>query len=461
MNTNRRARRGSAVLAVAALSLSACGASKPVPSSGSAPKSTNSSSGVTSSNASKVPVTVWTLSSNSAEQAVFQKIVKTFNASHPGGDVSVDFIQNTPYKTKISLAMSAKSAPTIFYTWGGTLFDAWVKAGAVMPVSKALAADPSWKSSFLPNVWPLASYKGTAYGVPMGGPGIELMFENKAMLKHAGVAPSPATWTALMSDVRAVKKTGANPIALGGATEWPEMIWLQYLTLRYGGRKPFDAIAAGSRNAWSNPAVLKAAAACQALAKLGAFEPGYSAVHYGSGQTDVLMAANKGAFQAMGDWDYSQMLHYAPTFAKSANYASFSFPSVSGGKGNPADFVGEPAGYYGISKYASPAAQTEALAFEKYLSTSSTYNIGVLENYGNTPVDVKYAAHLKSETGGTELYHFFELAAKAPYLQDYWDQDLSAAVVSPMLTEIGELFDLTVTPKQFAKKLNSVLAANG
>lgn len=450
--------QGTAVIAAAALAFSACGSSKAAtsaPNSATSPKSTTSSS---SSSGKKVPVTVWTLSSDAAQQGVYQKVVKAFNSSYPGGDVSVSFIQNTPYKTKISVAMSAKHPPTIFFTWGGKLFDAWIKAGEVMPVSKALTADPAWKSAFLPSVWSLASYKGSIYGVPMNGPGIELMFENKAVLKNAKVSPSPATWGALMKDVAAIKKTGVTPIALAGATEWPEMIWLQYLTLRYGGRKVFDAIAAGTPNAWSNPAVLKAATAAQQLVKAGAFETGYSAVHYGSGQTDELMAAGKAAFQAMGDWDYSNMTEYAASFAKSPNYASFAFPSVPGGKGNPAGLVGEPATYYGISKYASPAAQKEAIAFEKYLTTSSTYNVGQLEKYGSTPVDKKFAGQLLAQPGGAALHHFYELAAKAPYLQDYWDQNLPAAVVTPMLTAIGELFDRTITPQQFVKKMNSIPA---
>lgn len=440
--------------ALATLSLSACGAASPSATSKGSPSTSSHSTG-------KVPVTVWALSSDTAQQAVYQSVVTAFNKTYPGADVTVDFIQNTPFKTKLSVAMSAKAPPTVFWTWGGTLFDGWVKAGEVMSVTKALAADPAWKSSFLHNAWPLATYNGGIYGIPMSGPGIELMFENKAVLRKAGATTSPATWTALLKDVQAVKKTGNNPVALAGATEWPEMIWLQYLTLRYGGHSVFDNIAAGKPNSWNNPAVIKAAAAVQQLAKMGAFEPGYSAVHYGSGQTDELMAAGKAAFQAMGSWDYSNMVEYAKSFATSPSYASFLFPAVSGGKGNPADMVGEPAGFYAISSFAPRAAQKEGLAFEKFLSTSSTFNVGELEKYGSTPVDTKYASQLKSQPGGAALYHFYELAVKAPYVQDYWDQDLPTAVVTPMLTNIGELFDLTITPKQFVTKMDSLLAAKG
>lgn len=445
--------RAPAAAAAAALALTACGTSTPAAS-----KLSTTSTSASAKTAKAVPVTVWTLSSDAVEQGLYEKVVKAFNKSYPGGDVSVDFIQNTPYKTKIAVAMSAKHPPTIFYTWGGTLFDAWVKAGEVMPMGKTLASDPSWKSDFLPNVWPLASYKGAVYAVPEDGPGIELMFENKAVLKKAKAVLSPGTWSSLLNDVRLVKKTGVSPVVVAGATEWPEMIWLQYLTLRYGGPAVFNSIASGAPNAWNKAAVLKAATDVQELAKMGAFEPGYSAVHYGSGETDELMAAGKAAFQAQGDWDYSDMVEYAASFARSANYANFEFPTVPGEKSNPSDLVGEPASYYGISSYATASAKKEAVAFEKYLTTSSVYNVSELEKYGSTPVDRKFATEMKSVAGGAVLYHFYELAAKAPYLQDYWDQDLPDAVVTPMLTAIGELFDLTITPAQFIKTMDRVRA---
>ena len=48
----------------------------------------------------------------------------------------------------------------------------------------------------------------------------------------------------------------------------------------------------------------------------------------------------------------------------------------------------------------------------------------------------------------------------APSFQPYWDQDLPSAVITPMLTNIGELFDQTMSPQQFVSAMNSVMAQN-
>jgi len=411
--------------------------------------------------ATRVPVSFWTLSSNSVEQAAQQAVVNAFNKSYPGGDVSVDFIENTPYKTKIAVAIAAHHPPTIFYTWGGRLFDQWVAAGQVQSLTGVLAKDKSWYHAFLPTVWPLASYKGQVYGVPNGGPGLEALFYNKAVLEKAGVKSVPSTWPEFLSDAAAVKnKVGVAPIALAGATEWPEMIWLQYLTLRYGGPSVFNNIAAGKANAWDTPAVIKAAQQVQILSKDGYFEPGFDAVHYGAGATDELMAAGRAAFQAMGDWDYSAMENDAPSFVKSGSYNFTTFPAVPGGRFNT-ELVGEPAAYYAVAKDATPAQKAEAIAFLKYITTSSGWNLNYLEKNGNLPVDVNYAKDLPHYTGGAVLLRFYRLAQHATYLQDYWDQDLPSGIVTPMLTDIGELFTLSITPQKFVSSLDEVLAKNG
>jgi raffinose/stachyose/melibiose transport system substrate-binding protein len=50
------------------------------------------------------------------------------------------------------------------------------------------------------------------------------------------------------------------------------------------------------------------------------------------------------------------------------------------------------------------------------------------------------------------------MGTQAPSFQPYWDQDLPSAVITPMLSNIGELFDLSITPQEFASRMNDVLA---
>ena len=64
---------------------------------------------------------------------------RKFNKTYPGGGhVSIDWIGGEPYKQKIAVAMAGHKPPAIFLTYGGELFEQYVKAGDVADLSPAL-----------------------------------------------------------------------------------------------------------------------------------------------------------------------------------------------------------------------------------------------------------------------------------------------------------------------------------
>jgi ABC-type glycerol-3-phosphate transport system substrate-binding protein len=410
------------------------------------------------------PVLLWNQSEPSNEATVIYKIVDAFNKSYPGGGhVTAFFFGNSDdFKTKLAVSMAAHNPPTMFYSWGGALLDQYIQSGNVANISAALAGDPAWKAQYAArNVWALATYKNGIYGIPATGPDFELMWQNKAALLKAGATPSPSTWSAFATDLSKLKAKGLVPVTIAGSDLWPEMIWMQYLTLRYGGPTVFEKINALTPGSWNNPAILDAASAVQQMAKAGDFETGFSAVTFSSGNADKLLASGQAGFEAQLYFDEANMRLYDPSFAASPNYSPFNFPMVAGGTGNPGDLVGQPAEYYAVSARASAAQQKEALAFLKYMTTSETYNVNFLEDNGYTPVTATGASYLTEGkvADGALLDKLYKIGSTAPYLQPYWDQDLPSAVITPMLTDIGELFTLSITPKQFVDQLDQVLAA--
>jgi raffinose/stachyose/melibiose transport system substrate-binding protein len=288
------------------------------------------------------------------------------------------------------------------------------------------------------------------------------MWENKAVVDAAGATSAPSTWDAFQQDITAVQKAGKAPIALAGKDLWPEMIWLQYLTLRYGGTAPFDKIAALKPDAWSDPAVVKAANTVAQLAKSGAFAKGFNTVTFDGGQADQLLSSGQAAFQAQLYYDSANMRVYNPTFAGSASYVPFNFPSVPGGTGDPNQLVGQAAEYFGVSSHLSASAKKEALAWLKFETTSDAYNLQFLADRGYSPITPGAAQKLSSGQvpDGTLLKKLYDIGTSAPSFQPYWDQDLPSAVITPMLTNIGELFDQTMSPQQFVSAMNSVMAQN-
>lgn len=430
---------------VAATSLAACGGGGSAGSGGDA-------------------ITIWTITQPSSAQQVVVNLINKFNKTYPGGGhVSIDWIGGEPYKQKIAVAMAGHKPPAIFLTYGGQLFQQYVNAGDVADLTSALSSDPAWKAQYAAkNVFGLATFNNKIYGIPESGPDYELMWENKAVLDAAGATSAPSTWDAFQQDITAVQKAGKAPIALAGKDLWPEMIWLQYLTLRYGGTAPFDKIAALKTDAWSDPAVVKAANTVAQLAKSGAFAKGFNTVTFDGGQADQLLSSGQAAFQAQLYYDSANMRVYNPTFAGSADYVPFNFPSVPGGTGDPSQLVGQAAEYFGVSSHLSAAQKKEALAWLKFETTSDAYNLQFLADRGYSPITPSAAQKLSSGQvpDGTLLKKLYDIGTSAPSFQPYWDQDLPSAVITPMLTNIGELFDQTMSPQQFVSAMNSVMAQN-
>ena len=62
------------------------------------------------------------------------------------------------------------------------------------------------------------------------------------------------SWTWCRSSTR----KGIAPFSLGGQSRWTNMMWLEFLFDRIGGPEVFQAVFDGEKDAWSNPAALKA-----------------------------------------------------------------------------------------------------------------------------------------------------------------------------------------------------------
>ena len=409
-------------------------------------------------------ITMWTTTQPSSAQQVVNNLIKQFNKTYKGGGhVTIDWIGGEPYKQKIAVAMAGHQPPGIFLTYGGQLFQQYVNAGDVADLTSALNSDPTWKAQYAAkNVFGLATFNSKIYGVPETGPDYELMWENRSVLDKAKVPSAPSTWAEFTRAMAAVKKAGAAPVALAGKDLWPEMIWLQYLTLRYGGTAPFDKIAALKTNAWSDPAVVKAADTVSQMAKAGDFAKGYDTVTFDGGQADQQLSSGQAAFEAQLYYDSANMRVYNPKFAASPDYVPFNFPSVPGGTGDPDQLVGQAAEYFGVSSHLSASQQKEALAWLKFETTSDAYNLQFLADRGYSPITPGAAQKLSSGQvpDGTLLKKLYDIGTSAPSFQPYWDQDLPSAVITPMLTNIGELFDQTMSPQQFVSAMNSVMAQN-
>lgn len=420
---------GGVTLALA-LSLSACG----------------SGTGGGSSDDGKIHVLVYGDASNKVER----QIVDTFNKT---SDVKVvlDTIPGADYQQKLQTIINTPQAPDVFFNWGGGSIKPFVKAGLLLPLDDLMAKDPGLKSNFLPTVLDSASVDGKHYGIPMRGTQPVLLFSNKNVLADAGVQP-PKTWDDLLAVVKKLKEKGKTPIALGGGDQWPTLMWFEYVYDRVAGPELFQKALGGDKSAWAGPDSKKALGMLKQLVDAGAFGTKFDSVKYTNGQSVALVSRGKAGFELMGSWYYSQQQQDAKEFAeKGLGYSTF--PTIAGGKGDPADIVGNTNNFYSVMK---KAKHPEAIARFLKLMYSAEFAKASLA-IGNLPTTTNAGTFIDSASASPAYSHFqYDMVKQAPSFQLSWDQAYPQSASTAMHQAVQQFFDGQIDADGFIKAMQAL-----
>jgi xylobiose transport system substrate-binding protein len=419
---------GGVTLALA-LSLSACG----------------SGTGGGSSDDGKIHVLVYGDASNKVEK----QIVATFNKTSDVKAV-LDTIPGADYQQKLQTIINTPQAPDIFFNWGGGSIQPFVKADLLLPLDDFIKDDPALKSDFLPSVFNSAVVDGKAYGIPMRGTQPVLLFNNSKVLADAGVQP-PQTWDELLSTVKKLKAKGVTPIALGGGDQWPTLMWFEYVYDRVAGPELFQKALGGDKSAWESADSKKALSMLKQLVDAGAFGTNFDSVKYTNGASPALVARGKAAFELMGSWYYAQQQQDAKDFAaKGLGYTTF--PTITGGKGDPADVVGNTNNFYSVLK---KTKHPEAAAKFLKLMYSDEF-VKAQMGIGNLPTTTNTEKFLDTSASPAYSHFQYDLVKKAPSFQLSWDQAYPPSANTPMHQAVQQFFTGQIDADGFIKAMQAL-----
>lgn len=409
--------------------------------------STVSSNGVTT-------ITIWDTRTGN-KKALVDKTTANFNQTHSKIHAIVDYFQNDPYKQKIQVAMGAHNPPDIFFGWGGGVLKSYVDAGDVYELTSAFKADPSWYNKFFPSVMDGVTFNGKIYGVPTSGIQPVVFFYNKDIFQQYHLTP-PQTWSELLQLVDVLKQKNIIPISIAGQSKWPYLMYEGYLVDRLGGSGVFDAILNNQAGAWSDPAILQANTLIQELVSAGAFGSTYSSVNADTNQDTTLLYTGKAALQLQGGWNYATILSNNPDFISGGKLGWFPFPSVEGGKGKPADVVGNLSNFYSIASASKAPQDCITYLKDAILNTADTNGYIAI---GNVPPIQGIESQLASAPHSDWLQFVYKLAQDASHYQLSWDQALTPAPSQAVLTNLEQVFLKQLTPQQFSANMNKTIGS--
>ena len=209
------------------------------------------------------------------------------------------------------------------------------------------------------------------------------------------------------------------------------------------------------RYAEANKALIASGQKVQELVKANGFIKGFSSITADSNADWALLYTGKAAMMLHGGWAYGGMKAVQPKFVASG-LGWGNFPTVSGGKGDPKNTVGNPANYFSISSKATDEEKTVAKAyFVDGMNTDAELDAFVKS--GQVPIVKAAEPKLASSPDAPFLQFVFNLTKQAPNFQQSWDQALSPTQATELLNNIDQLFLLKITPEQFATAMNATI----
>jgi raffinose/stachyose/melibiose transport system substrate-binding protein len=285
-----------------------------------------------------------------------------------------------------------------------------------------------------------------------------VLFYDKRSFEKIGAEP-PQSWGDIMDLVPKFNDKGIAPFSLGGQSRWTSMMWLEFLFDRIGGSEVFQNIYDGKANGWSDPSALKALDEMQKLIKANGFVKGFSSITADSNADQALLFTGKAAMMLHGAWTYGNMKASGKDFVTGGHLGYMNFPPVDGGKGDPSDAVGNPGAYLSIS---SKASQADKDNVKKFLAnnTLDEASVDAWVKSGNIPVVKGAKDKLASVTDKNDsewLNFIYNTSANAKTFVQSWDQALSPTQAETLLDNIAKLFQLSISPQQFADSMNAVI----
>jgi raffinose/stachyose/melibiose transport system substrate-binding protein len=146
----------------------------------------------------------------------------------------------------------------------------------------------------------------------------------------------------------------------------------------------------------------------------------------------------------------------AADFVKSGKLGYTTFPTVSGGKGDPANVVGNPSNFWSISAKATDEQKKAALNYVKEGMFTDADTDALIAS-GAVPVVNGIDSKLEASPDKDFLTFVYGLAKKAPSFTLSWDQALSPAQGDAMLSNLDQIFLKKITPEQFISTMNATI----
>lgn len=375
------------------------------------------------------------------EKTINQEVVDAYEAENPGTRITIEYLENSAFKSKLPTVLQSDKRPDLYWSWAGGVLQEQARNGVTQNITDQVKA--TFDETLPTGAVQAFSYQGDIVGAPSKVSLIVLWY-NKALAEKAGVDVSQIeTWDDFLAAVETAKAAGVTPIVAGGKDKFPLHYYVAYLAERIMGTDGLAAARAGEDGGFNNPDFVKALEEFKRLADLEPFQNGFASATFA--KESGMFGDGEALFELAGQWNYSTQKANSATGEglPEADLGMMPFPAYPGGKGDPSDVVGGVNGWV-VTK----DAPKEAVDFLKY--------------WVSKPVEEKYAAAgqwipIAKGAGEALTNPFFkevsQMSADAANMQLYLDQAFGPNLGGAVNDISADLATGAITPEEAAQTL--------
>jgi raffinose/stachyose/melibiose transport system substrate-binding protein len=418
MNARRSLAAAASTVLIAALA--ACGTSGPGDTGGGDDKT----------------LSLWYLSDN----PTVPDAAKRFEKANPGWKVKLTDTPNDQYKTKLRVGLGTPNGPDVFFNWGGSDLVEYEKSNLIVPLDDLV--QEKLDGVFSPSVLKHGQVDGTQYALATAVEA-SMVWYNKEIFEELDLEV-PTTWDEFLKVIEKTKAAGYIPIAMANATRWPGSQWWSELVALSCGPDFWATISTPSpKIRLDDPCVVEAHQRIVELVRAGAFNEGFNGLDYDKGESRQLFWSGKAAMNHMGNWLLTSAKEEAPEMLSKMDF--FTVPAWEGAKGTSDMMTGGLAPMYSVA--ATTKAPEKAKELLYYLvDQQSAKDIAEL---GRVPV------YKGTEIPDPLVQKVADAINAAPALAPWPDHVLEPEWTTEMLQTTQDLFGLTVSPEEAAKRMQA------
>lgn len=358
--------------------------------------------------------------------------------------------ESVAYINGVRQSLGTAESPDIFMSWGAAQIQDFVDSGALLSLNGFIEETPALRDSFSAAVFDQEVIDGEAYGIPVRGTQPVFLFNNKDVLAQNGLEPA-ATWDELLDQVDTLTAAGVIPIGLAGASQWPTLMWFEYVYAQTVGNDVVADALAGDTEVWASDGSREALEMLRELIDSGAFGTTFDSVDYDN--SPALLRTGKSAYELMGTWNYAVQAGADEAFAEDGlGYTSF--PAF--GDLEPGQLAGNVSNYYNVVADTRYPDTVKAFLEQLYSPEFIESQLAL----GNLPTTVDVGDFI-ADSDGTESSKAFlqftnDAVQAAPSFQLSWDQAVPTASKQGMLDAMSGFFNGSLDADQFIAAMQAL-----